>query len=346
MLFSPRLSSKALAELFHRLGVETEAGIDIRRTWQREADSARGWGRERFAEVRDAVARGDSLSSALGRTGNMLPPLALEMIDVGEKTGTLGRVYHRLADHYRGQAQMRRMFLGAIAWPAIELAMALGVVAILIWVAGIVTARNRGQTIDLLGFGLVGTRGLVIYVIGLVVVALAITLTVAAARRGVLWTRPLQRGLMRLPGLGTCVETFALARLTWALHLLLNVEMDLRRVVPLVLRSTGSDHYIRHTDRVVADVAAGHPLYEALGLTGAFPQQFIDALQVAEESGETVESMGRLSERYREESEAALRVLTVIAGVAVWVFVAAIITMLIFRLAGFYLGTINDALNM
>ena len=83
-----------------------------------------------------------------------------------------------------------------------------------------------------------------------------------------------------------------------------------------------------------------------MGLTGAFPQQFIDALQVAEESGETVESMGRLSDRYREESQAALRVLTTIAGVAVWVIVATLIIVLIFRLAGFYLGTINDALNM
>lgn len=345
MLFSPRLSSKALAELLHHLAVETEAGIDVRRTWQREADSAHGRVRTEFAAVRDAIGRGDSLAAALNRTGTLLPPLALEMIEVGEKTGTLGRVYHRLADHYRRQSQMRRAFLGAIAWPMIELGLALGVVGILIWVMGILASRNGGRPIDLLGFGLVGTRGLVIYMNLLIVAALVIAGVVAAARRGMLWTRPLQRGLMRLPGLGTCLESLALARLTWSLHLLLNVEMDLRRVVPLVLRSTGSDHYMRHTQRVVADVGAGMPLYEALGLTGAFPQQFIDALQVAEESGETVESMGRLADRYREESEEALRVLTTIAGFAVWVMVAALIILLIFRLAGFYVGTINDALN-
>ena len=126
---------------------------------------------------------------------------------------------------------------------------------------------------------------------------------------------------------------------------MLNVEMDLRRVLPLVLRATGSDYYIRHTQQVVADVSAGLPLHESLSLTGAFPQQFIDSLQVAEESGETVESMGRLSDRYREEAEAALHMLTVIAGFAVWALVAALIIVLIFRLAGFYLGAINDALK-
>ena len=40
MFLSPRLSAKALGELSHRLAVETESGIDIRRTWQREAESA------------------------------------------------------------------------------------------------------------------------------------------------------------------------------------------------------------------------------------------------------------------------------------------------------------------
>ena len=36
-MLQPQLSNKALADLCHRLSVETDAGIDIRRTWQREA---------------------------------------------------------------------------------------------------------------------------------------------------------------------------------------------------------------------------------------------------------------------------------------------------------------------
>ena len=108
---------------------------------------------------------------------------------------------------------------------------------------------------------------------------------------------------MRLPGIGSSLEKIALSRLAWALHLTLNVEMDLRRVVPLVLRATGNDHYIRHTDQIVADVAAGHPLHVAFARSGAFPATFIDALAVAEESGQTVESMDRLSKRYEEEAE-------------------------------------------
>jgi hypothetical protein len=151
--------------------------------------------------------------------------------------------------------------------------------------------------------------------------------------------------LVWLPGIGRCIETIALARIAWVLHLALNSALDLRRVVPLALRATGNDYYTRHTDSIVADVAAGHPLHLAFHRSGAFPMTFIDALAVAEESGQVVASMDRLSSRYEEEAEMALKALAVIAGCVVWALVAAVIVFLIFRLAGFYFGTIQDAVN-
>jgi type II secretory pathway component PulF len=344
-MWQPQLSNKALADLCHRLAIETDAGIDIRRSWQREVELARGPLQPHFAAVRDAVAKGDSLAVALARAGTVFPPLFREMAQVGEQTGTLGRVFQRLESHYRRLIQARRIFLGAIAWPMVELAFAVIVIGVLIWVLGIVSNRG-GRNVDILGFGLVGTRGLLIYINFLIVIGLSAAGLAIAVRRGALWTRSLQRMLMRLPVIGSSLEKIALARLTWALHLTLNVEMDLRRVVPLALRATGNDHYLRHTDQIAADVAAGHPLHLAFARSGAFPSVFIDALAVAEESGQTVESMDRLSKRYEEEAETAVKALAVALGAFVAVMVMGIIVLLIFRLAGFYFGTINDALKV
>lgn len=345
MVFEPRLSSKALSDLCHRLAVETDAGIDVRRTWQRETEHASGRVRDHFVQVRDAVSGGESLAVALADTGPLFPPLMLEMVEVGEQTGTLSLVFDRLAEHYRRRHQRQRALLAAIAWPMFQLAAAIVVIGLVIWVLGIVAQRNNGQPIDILGLGLIGTRGLLIYVNFIVAAALCVAGVIFAVRRGMLWTRPLQQAMMRLPGLGPCLEKLALARLTWVLHLTLNVAMDLRRVVTLVLRATGNDYYVRHTDQAVALVGAGRPLYEALGRTGAFPQQFIDALEVAEESGQMVEATARLSRRYEEEADAALHALNVLGGFAVWALVAALIIFMIFRLAAFYIGAIQGALG-
>lgn len=307
---------------------------------------AQGRARQHFESVRDAVQSGDSLTSAFARTGNLLPSLFLEMTHVGEQTGTLGRVMRRLESHYRRQVQAQRLFLGAIAWPLFELAAAILIVGILIWVLGIIAQRNNGRPIDILGLGLVGNRGLIIYINFVIAIGLCITGLVIAIRRGALWTRPLQRAAMRLPVIGKALERISLARLAWALHLTLNVEMDLRRLVPLALRTTGNDFYIQHTNAIVADIARGDPLHVAFAHTRAFPADFIDALTVAEESGRVVESMERLSNRYEEEAELAIRTLSVAFGWLIGFCVMALIVLLIFRLAGFYIGAINDAVNM
>ncbi len=340
------LSNKALAELCHRLAVETDAGIDIRRTCEREAEMAHGRTKQKFEGIRDAVNRGDSITSAFAHAGSLFPPLFVEMTHVGEQTGTLGRVMRRLEAHYRRQVQAQRLFLGAIAWPLFELAAAVFIVGILIWILGVIAQRNNGQPIDILGLGLVGTRGLIIYINFVIAVGLCVAGLVVAIRAGALWTRPLQRAVMRLPVIGNALERIALARLAWALHLMLNVEMDLRRLVPLALRTTGNDHYICHSDQIVADIARGDPLHLAFARTRAFPAEFIDALTVAEESGRTVESMERLSNRYEEEAELAIRTLAVAFGWLIGFCVMALIVLLIFRLASFYIGAINNAVNM
>jgi type II secretory pathway component PulF len=84
----------------------------------------------------------------------------------------------------------------------------------------------------------------------------------------------------------------------------------------------------------------------AFARSGAFPSTFVDALAVAEESGQVVESMDRLSKRYEEEAESAVKALAVAFGTLVALLVMGIIVLMIFRLAGFYFGTINEALKV
>jgi type IV pilus assembly protein PilC len=346
MILQPRLSNKALTELCHRLSVETESGIDIRRTWQREAENAPARFRPYFARIRDRLGRGDSLTLALAEAGPVFPSLFREMAEIGEETGTFGRVMQRLEGHYRRLVEARRTFLAASAWPMIELGLALSAIGALIFVMGMLPRQDNGRPVDILGFGLIGAPGLITYVTILIAIAIGLVLLVGAMRRGVLWTRPLQRALIRLPVFGPCLEKLALSRMAWALHLAMNVEMDLRRVVPLALRATGNDYYIRHTAAIVSSIGSGRPLVQALARTGAFPATLIDTLAVGEETGQIVESMERLANRYEKEAETAVKVLSTLAGVAVFLLVAALIIWLIFHIyVGFYLKTINDAMK-
>src|SRR4029078_7180859 len=101
------------------------------------------------------------------------------------------------------------------------------------------------------------------YTFFVTIVIACVAAVVIALNRGMLWTRSLQRALIQLPAVGHALQRIALARVSWALHLTLNVDIGLRRIVPLALRSTANDYYIRHTDKIVNIVAAGEPLHVA-----------------------------------------------------------------------------------
>ena len=60
------------------------------------------------------------------------------MAEVGEHSGHQGEVFAQLSEHYENQVHLRRNFLAAIAWPMLQLAIALAVVGLLIWFTAII----------------------------------------------------------------------------------------------------------------------------------------------------------------------------------------------------------------
>ena len=342
MLLSARISTNELARLCRRIGIALDAGVDVRTVFAREAErGTRPATRSRLRMVSEGINNGESLGEALVDTHDYFPEMFHELAHVGEKTGHLGESFIRLAEHYEEQIKLRRVFLVACAWPIIELALALTVIGVMIWVMGIVN-RGNSEPIDPLGLGLMGNSGLMIYLTFLAFVGLGLFLIVQALLRGLVWTRPIQRALLCVPMLGGPLQTIALARMAWAMHLTLDAGMALRRALKLSLKSTRNARYTDHIRPIDASIEEGNTICEAFADTYVFPADFLDAVRVGEQTGTLVESMGRLSRQYREKAAAAFKVMAVLGGFAVWLLVAVIIIMMIFSLAMFYIGTLNS----
>ena len=346
MFFSSRIHLKPLTQLCHRLAMSTDAGLEDRKIWRDEAERGSAAQRCQVAKIRDAVAAGQSVTEALPTTGNFFPNLFRSMVEVGETGGRLGRTYRRLAEHYDKTLTARRAFLGRLGWPLFQLTMALLIIGLLIWVMGL-SIINKSATdpqIDMLGFGLIGTPGLIKYLNGLVLIAIVGLLLFEAVRRGALWTRPLQRGVLAIPVLGGALKTLALARFTWALQLVLDTPMDLRRALPLALDASGNDYFARHGRLVAQRIEQGLDIHSALAATGAFPVELLDHIAVGEESGQLVETMERQSAEYQEKAGVAISVLAQMAGYVVWLIVAGFIITMVFRLFSFYTQQLNSLL--
>lgn len=344
MVFSPRIRLKSLAQLCHRLATATNAGIQDRKIWSDEA--TRGSRSERAAaeQISNQLARGTSITDALRQTGDYYPPLFRQMVEVGEVSGRLGEIYKRLARNYDRVLASRRAFLGRIAWPVLQLGMAILVIGLLILILGMlpVNQTTQGVQYDSLGWGLVGTPGLIKYVNFVLLVTILFIVFFESLRRGAAWTRSIQRILVTIPIIGGAFKTLAIAKFTWALQLVLDTPMDIRKALALALNATGNDYYSRHAEDVARRIEQGQTVTQALIATRVFPNDLIDSIAVGEESGRMVEIMERQAAEYEERSGMAIAILAQFAGYAIWLLVAGFIIVMIFRMFSSYVDTIQS----
>ena len=331
MLFPQQADNKSLADFCRRMGMSLEAGIDVRKALASEAQRSSRALQPRIQQIRDDAEQGRPLAEAFRRTGNYFPPLVLELVAVGEQTGHLPEVLHRLSAHYEEQIKLRRTFMSAIWWPMIQLGMALFVVGLLIWISGVI-----GNT-DLLGVGVTGNRGLALYLAFLAIVFTGIFFLYRAVATGKLWVAPLQRLVLRIPVIGAAIRTLAVSRFAWTLHLTMGVAIEVKRALAFSLASTHNAEFTSKIPLVQAAVSRGDSIYDALDSTKVFPIEILHAVQVGEESGRLVESLDVIARQQLEEARRALAILTRVAGNGVWCLVAAFIIVLIFRLFSSYL---------
>ena len=346
-LFSPRIGLRDLAQICRRLALALSSGIEVRRVFEREAGSSFSpILRAKVRTISEAIARGDTVAEGLAATGDYFPPLLAEMVNVGENTGHLAEVFRHLADHYEEKLRLRRQFQSSITWPVIQLVLAVVIIGVMILVQGIIGSTRGSQPLDIIGLGLSGTAGFITYCVFIGAIAAGLFFLYQATRRGLAWTEPVQKIVLALPGVGAPLRTISLAQLAWTMELTQDAGMDLLKAMKLSLASTHNAYYTQHTDQVLRALRSGREIHEALADTGAFPFEFLAAVEVGERSGRLPESMKSLAKQYHEQARHAVQTLTVLAGWGVWALVVMVIVGMIFRIAMQtfipYVNTINE----
>ena len=326
-----RIGTGQLSRLCHNVGTGLHAGLDVRRIWETECQRGSLGSRTYLNAVRARIDQGEALASALKAADGYFPSLFCEMVEVGERTGRLEKVFLRLSEHYQQIVKLRRDFLMGIAWPLIELTAAICVIGLLIWLLGALGAKGLdGEPLGV--FGLSGTSGAAIYfgVVLLVVAALAAVIWVF--QKGIISPDPILRVMIQLPGIGHGLRTVAMSRLTWSLAMATDSDLSADKSIELATRSAQNSFYIDHLEQMKRSIRRGGEMHEAFRATDRYPDDFLDALQTGEISGSISETMQVVAKDYEEKARLFYRSLAVIGGVLVFLAVAGIIVFMIFYL--------------
>jgi len=260
--------------------------------------------------AREEVVQGQALHLALEAQGRIFSPLYVNMVKVGESSGTLDQVLAQLADLQENQARTRSRIRAALTYPALMGLVGSAVLVLLfVFVVPQITRMldNLGMELPLLTRLLIATADLfagswwlLLLLIALAAVALR---RYARSEKGSLF---LHRRALQLPLIGRLNLFTATARVSRTLATLLQSGVPLLTSLEIA-RGLMSNKILR---QVLADTAVavreGEGLAAPLQRSGVFPRLMVQMAAAGEKSGQLENMLLRAAQSYEQQVELSI----------------------------------------
>ncbi|PNU19838.1 type II secretion system protein GspF [Geothermobacter hydrogeniphilus] len=263
-----------------------------------------------FNRARDQVVQGETLHQALAMQERLFPPIFINMVQVGENSGTLDQVLERLADFLEEQARLRGKISAALAYPVLMALVGCGVLFFLVsYVLPKVTRMltDLDQVLPLPTRLLIAVSGLLQSYGWLVLLLLA-----AAALLLRRWARSEQGGTridrlaLRLPLVGRLNLLIATARFSRTLGTLLQSGVPLLRALDIASNLLSNRVLRQAVTIATAQVREGEGLAVPLQRLKVFPTMLVQMIAVGERSGEMEQMLFRVADTYEHQVDLAI----------------------------------------
>lgn len=287
-------------------------------------------------DVHEKVKAGTALSDAFADHGDLFPRVYTASLVAGEKSGNLDAVLRRYVAYDKVIGTVRQKTISALIYPAILIALALALVAII--VLKVVPAFSEfyasfGANLPFTTRLIVGVSDVVRNQFLLIAAALA---GGAVALAG--WAkRPGQRSrfdrmLLGLPWVGYGVRIFATSQLARTLATLLSGGIPLVNALEVAGKSMGNRYMSHELEDVAQRVREGEGLAGALEKKHIVPDVAIKMIQVGESTGALQEMLNSLADFYDEEIETTVSRFVTIVEPALLVIMGIVIAALVLAL--------------
>jgi general secretion pathway protein F len=255
--------------------------------------------------LRERVAAGTSLAEAMRDQPAVYDSLCVQMVEVGENSGTLDVVLEQVAGFSERSLQFKDRVTSALMYPALVLLMSVGVGMFLMTIVVPMLLDNlldAGRPLPWPTRVLKGISDTIRHHgwwIGLLFVAFAVAIiTVLRTERGrLLW----HRAVLRLPLVGPMAQKQEIARIAMIVSTLMKSGIVFLQSLETAARTTKNRVIGRALLQGRDAVMAGRDIGDALAPTAVFPPMVIQIFAVGQQSGKLEEMLDRLSETYERQ---------------------------------------------
>ena len=261
--------------------------------------------KQALVDIVASLESGRGLAESLKRHPKLFSTLFVNLVEIGESTGTLDTSFERLYEYLSMDQEVRDRVKSAVRYPIIVLvavAIALGIITVFVIPNFAPIFRQLGDDIPLPTKIIMGTSNFVInnwiFIIGTVIaswVAAAYYIRTPTGRLN--WDRL----KLNIPVTGIIVRNAALSRITRSLAVSLSAGLPINQTLKTVSDSIGNTWLGARMALLAEGIERGEALSTTAASSDMFTPLVLQMITLGEETGALPELMDEASEFYRRE---------------------------------------------
>lgn len=302
-----RIKPRLIIEFYNRLYQAVEIGLPLISGLQETAQSMPSRLLKKvIGDISLAIEAGNTMYEAMSRFPHIFSKLELNVIRMGEKSGTLPLCLKELVDFLEWKEEIKATIKRAAIYPSFIVVLVSGVIAV--WI-GYVLPQMAKLLIDM-GMKLPKTTVVILklsifvttwasYIVGSMLILGTAFFVFVNTSYG---KRLFHRLLLKIPLIGTIFLNLGLARLCNNFAIMQRAGVSINDIFEILVDHSLGNRYLEEQIALAFEfIQTGQHISEALGNTGVFPRFLIGALKNGEFTGTLDESFQRLAEYYDRE---------------------------------------------
>lgn len=291
----------------------------------------------KLRSVLDSLVSGVTAGMSLADTLTLYPALFNDlytsMIESGELSGNLDTAFGQIADYREKQEATSKKLVAALVYPALVVAVAIGVVAALIlYVVPVFSSMyaNFGAELPSLTKWIVSASDALrdsiwYWLAGLLVLAGCAVTAFLSVRAKLLF----HRALIKAPLLRTMAVKIVSARFCRTMGALLESGVDLIYALRVASRTTGNSYVSTILEEVEAGLSQGKSFTESLSALNFFPKAVLRLTASGEKTGRLGEMLSHAADYYERETDTELTTLTTLIEPVVIIILGAFVAFIL-----------------
>jgi len=334
-LFRKKVKLVDLAQFCRQFSIMLEAGISIAGALDvlRE-QTLNPTLRDCINDIYSNIQKGLALSVVMGYFPNIFPQILLSMVEAGEASGQLDKVFVRLADHFEKEYKQKQKVKGAMTYPIIIFCIAVFVVVIM--VTQVIPTFGKaltGMNVELpkitqamLALSDFVTTYWYVFLLGVIVIIILIK-ALSDIKGG---KQVLDKIQLKIPLVADVIKTMMTARLCRGLSTLLSSGVLILEALEITQRILGNSILIQKMDDAIENIKQGRQLSASISEMSYFPPLALSMIKTGEEAGNLDYTLQKAAIFYEDQLEEKIQKLTTFIEPFIMIILGGIVAFILF----------------